>query len=363
MNFWLAVSALLLLSLVTLLVFSLRVNGKTDSKPKYFWGAIVVVSALSLVIYQQLGAERELSLQAKMASLADAAVSNPEASREKIVELVREFEAATRAYPEKPEYWYLLGTQQTALERHAEAAYSYSRAYEFAPGDISLLARQTEAEFIAAQYSLTESVTTLIDQVLAKAPNNPTIMGVLGIAAYRGGQFDAAIKFWERALLDLPPNSLEAQTMRGTIAQVQAQAGSTGEAAGVAPASTNVQAPQTETDQSSGFRVNVSLAEGIALPAETTLFVFVRQAGGPPMPIVVERTSVGVLPTQFLMDDSKVMIQGQSLANFPSLEVVARVSFSGQPTAQSGDYEAIYGPIAPGEVDAPIDLTIANQLP
>lgn len=368
MSFWMAMLGLLFLSLMTLLVFSLRVNNEQDSKPKYFWGAAALVGVVSLLMYQQLGSEGELSLQAKMASLAEGVASNPDASRAKVVELVREFELATQNYPEKPEYWYLLGTQQTALERYSEAAYSYERAYELAPGDISLLARQTEAEFIAAQYSLTEPVTQLIDQVLAKAPNNPTIMGILGITAYRGGQFDTAITFWQRALTSLPANSAEANAMRATIAQAQAQIqpnaeAQTAEAAGTSEVTQGTAAPAEQPDTSSGFRVNVALAEGLAVPPNTTLFVFVRQAGGPPMPIVVERTTVGALPTQFLMDDSKVMIQGQSLANFPSLEVVARVSLSGQPSAQPGDYEAIHGPIVLDEVDGPINLTIADQVP
>jgi len=368
MSFWLAVLSMLLLSLMTLLLFSSRTKGNSETKPNYFWVVLVLVCLVSLLMYQQLGAEKELTLQTKMASLAESAATNPELSRAKTVELVREFESATRAYPEKPEYWYLLGTQQTALARHPEAAESYARAYEFAPGDISLLARQTEAEFLAAEYNLTDKVKSLIDQVLEKAPNQPTIMGILGIMSYRTGQFDNAVRFWERALIGLPANSPDAQAMRATIAQAQAQSGQAASATGSAAAPSQRTAEREVASGGSegssvGFQVNVALADGISLPPDTTLFVFVRQAGGPPMPIVVERTTVGALPTQFFMDDSSVMIPGQSLANFPSLEIVARVSRSGQPTAQSGDYEAIYGPITLAEVDAPIDLTIADQLP
>ena len=360
MNFWLAVLGMLFLSLGAILVFSLRVNGQSDSKPKYFWAVLGLVCFVSLFLYQQLGAEKELGIQAKMTSLAEEAAANPEASRAKTIELVREFESATRAYPEKPEYWYLLGTQQTALARHPEAAESYARAYALAPGDVSLLARQTEAEFLAAEYNLTDTVRSLIDQVLEKAPNQPTIMGILGIMSYRTGQFDSAVQFWERALIGLPANSPDAQAMRATIAQAQAQNQAQSGSTSVAASPTQGGVEETSSE---GIRVNVALADGISVPPATTLFVFIRQAGGPPMPIVVERTTVGTLPTEFYMDDSSVMIPGQSLANFPSLEIVARVSFSGQPTAQSGDYEVVYGPITLAEIEAPIDLTIADQLP
>ena len=355
MIIWLAVLSLLLGSLVILVLFSLRSVGESGRKPPYFWGLTAIACLFSLVIYYQLGAQQELSLGEKMAGLAEAAATNPESSYEKAVELVRELEAATQTYPEKAEYWYLLGVQQVSLERYSEAADAYAQAYELVPGDISLLARQTEAEYIAADYRLTESVKSLIDSVLEKQPNNSTVMGILGITAYRGAQYDAAVKFWERALSTLPPMSADAETMRASIAQAKIQMGET-------QAGTLVDSDQAPAGGVS-FAVNVMLADGLSIPPETTLFVFVRQAAGPPMPIVVERTSVGVLPTQIVMDDSKVMIQGQSLANFPSIEVVARVSFSGQPTAQSGDFQVVAGPFSADEITEPLSLVISDRVP
>lgn len=356
MTIWLAVASLLLASFVVLLIFSYRNVDDSGRKPRYFWGAMVAVAAVSLVMYQQLGAQRELSLGEKMASLANAAATNPESSFEKAMELVRELEAATEAYPDKAEYWYLLGVQQISLERFSEAASAFAQAYELMPGDISLLASQTEAEYVAADYRLTESVKTLIDQVLEKEPNNSTVMGILGITAYRGAQYEAAVQFWERALSTLPPMSTDAETMRASIAQARMQMGQT-------PAVAAAEVSETSEPDGVGFAVNVMLASGLEIPPQTTLFVFVRQAGGPPMPIVVERTSVGMLPAQIMMDDSKVMIQGQSLANFPSLEVVARVSFSGQPTASSGDYQAVAGPFSLEELTEPLTLVISDQVP
>jgi len=46
------------------------------------------------------------------------------------------------------------------------------------------------------------------------------------------------------------------------------------------------------------------------------------------------------LPGEFVLTDADTMLQGNSLSNFAELEIVARLSASGQPLEQSGD---IYG--------------------
>ena len=55
------------------------------------------------------------------------------------------------------------------------------------------------------------------------------------------------------------------------------------------------------------------------------------------------------------------MIPGRSLSGFSEFELIARVSVSGQPTAQSGDW---FGSriVKPAESDA-VTLSIERQIP
>lgn len=371
MTDWLIFAVVLAFCLLFWVLFALKDpssrtshNGSLKSKPVYFWGALALVTVLSILIYRQLGASQELSLQIKMNELAEASAANPDTSFENAIELVRELEDATRAYPEKAEYWFLLASQRMAIERYGEAAEAYAAAHNLVPDDISILARQTEAEYIDADYRLTEDVQSLIDQVLSAEPTNSVVNGILGITAYRGGKFDIAIRFWERALSAMPPMSESAATMRSSIDQAQTmlanQSSGLDSSTEIAGA---VEVQASENAAGAVIEVEVALADTLSFAPDTTVFVFVRQAGGPPMPIVVERTSVGRLPAKFVMDDSKVMIQGRVLADFPSLEVVARVSRSGQPTAQSGDYQAVQGPLSLESIDSPLSLVISELVP
>ena len=61
---------------------------------------------------------------------------------------------------------------------------------------------------------------------------------------------------------------------------------------------------------------------------------------GPPAPLAVKRVLVKDLPLSVTLTENDAMLPQLSIAQFPNLELVARVSRSGQPTAQSGDLES-----------------------
>jgi cytochrome c-type biogenesis protein CcmH len=89
------------------------------------------------------------------------------------------------------------------------------------------------------------------------------------------------------------------------------------------------------------------------------LFVIARAPEGGP-PIAVIRRPVSEVPGQFTLSDADSMIQGRSLANFERITVVARLSASGQPTEQPGDWfaQAEVDPKATGAVALVIDQVV-----
>jgi cytochrome c-type biogenesis protein CcmH len=75
--------------------------------------------------------------------------------------------------------------------------------------------------------------------------------------------------------------------------------------------------------------------------------------------VAVVRASAGGLPGEFGLSDANAMIAGSSLSDFQALSIVARVSLSGQPTAQSGD---LFGEISfrPGQ-DLSVQALVIDQ--
>jgi cytochrome c-type biogenesis protein CcmH len=92
----------------------------------------------------------------------------------------------------------------------------------------------------------------------------------------------------------------------------------------------------------------VSIASGLKGKAEPddAVFIFARAVEGPAMPLAVKRVKVGELPGSFALDDSMAMAPGMSLSAHPRVVVVARVSRSGGPAAQPGDFQGISPPVA-----------------
>jgi cytochrome c-type biogenesis protein CcmH len=100
----------------------------------------------------------------------------------------------------------------------------------------------------------------------------------------------------------------------------------------------------------------VSIDAGLAAEAgkEGTLFVIVRQAGGPPIPIAVLREPNAQLPMPFSIDDTHAMDPSRPLATTGKLSVEARLSRSGNAMRQPGDLYGQVTGIDPGQRDVTI---------
>lgn len=103
------------------------------------------------------------------------------------------------------------------------------------------------------------------------------------------------------------------------------------------------------------------LADKVA-PTDT-VFILVRAAQGPRMPIAVYRKQVKDLPLNFMLDDSMSMQPRVKISNFSEVKVAARISKSGSAVTRPGDYEGVSPAIKPGTsgVDIVIDTLIVSD--
>ena len=79
------------------------------------------------------------------------------------------------------------------------------------------------------------------------------------------------------------------------------------------------------------------------------------------MPLAVQRLSVAQLPAQVVLSDAQAMAPGLNLSNHEQVTVIARVSRSGQPVAQSGDWQIQKSPVSNRE-EKMIQLLISEQV-
>ena len=99
--------------------------------------------------------------------------------------------------------------------------------------------------------------------------------------------------------------------------------------------------------------VSISDAARAALPIDASIFIIARDPAQPSPPIAVTRRSLSDLPFAVELGDRESMIPGRNLSAFAEFEMIARVSVSGRPGAQSGDWFAsrIVRPLESSEID------------
>ena len=76
-----------------------------------------------------------------------------------------------------------------------------------------------------------------------------------------------------------------------------------------------------------------------------THYLFTRVLmNGPKMPLALVKMTAGDLPTTVTLDDSVSMMPAMTLSSIDQVEVIARISKSGQAIMQTGD---IFGSVHP----------------
>ena len=64
-----------------------------------------------------------------------------------------------------------------------------------------------------------------------------------------------------------------------------------------------------------------------------SVFIFARAVSGPPAPLAAKRLTVADLPVTVELGDADAMMPQLKLSNFPEVQLMARISRAGQPTA------------------------------
>jgi len=120
---------------------------------------------------------------------------------------------------------------------------------------------------------------------------------------------------------------------------------------------------QTGPEESAGLQLKLSLNPALQkkLSPESLVFVFARAAESPGPPLAVLRKKVSELPLDIALNDSHAMIPGRTISSVDNVIVGARVSISGNPERQSGDYEQLSNSI-PSNFSKTLELVINDKI-
>ena len=276
--------------------------------------AAVLVPVLGLSLYLHFGSSDKVELTREF--------SQPPQSLE---EMVARLERAAAAQPDSAEGLYFLGRAYMAQNRPAEAARVFERAANLAGRQPELLGQWAQAQYFADDKKWSDKIQALTDEALKADPKEVTSLGLLGIAAFEDQRFEQAIGYWQRLMTELPEGDASRAALEGGIAKAREQLQARGGKVETAPVAKAM----------ASIKVSVDLADAVkasALPGDS-VFIFARAVSGPPAPLAVKRVTVADLPITVELGDVDAMMPQLKLSNFPEVQLMARISRAGQPTA------------------------------
>jgi len=293
---------------------------------------IVVTIGLSAVLYQEIGSP----------GVPSGAGTAPPAD-DMVVSLRKRLEDN----PDDVNGWVLLGRSYQSMNQYDEAIAAFEKAIALEQGQnaetlvglgIALLEQQ--------RGEASDRSTRLFENALALDPNNPNALFYAGGAAARKGDTALAAERWEKLLQqDTPPEVRELLLRKIS------------EWRGLPPPTAEQKQPEALVT----INIAISAAALSDLPSEATVYVIARDPAQPSPPIAVTPRRLSQLPMVVALNDSDAMVAARPLSAFTEFEIVARVSISGSPMAQSGDWSGSV--IINTDDSRSIDLIIDQETP
>jgi len=242
--------------------------------------------------------------------------ADPNEAQPSLADLIPQLEERLAENPTDGDGW--------ALLEFAKAEAALKKATELNDSDPRLIIMLAESGALQNDGDLTGDARPLIEKALAIDPNNQRGQLLLGLSHQQSGEHETALEIFQtlRANPNLTPQGVANLSQMMEQSKIALGGGGSDAASSVA------------------LSVTVTLSDAARAEVSDTdsVFIFARASSGPPMPLAVSRHTVAELPITVTLDDSQAMIAEMTLSKFPSVTVGARVSPSGNPVGESGDW-------------------------
>lgn len=331
MTFW-AVLALLSLVAVAFVVWPLyRSAGRLTPLISV---VIVATVALSAALYYEIG----------QPGVPSGAGSSPDTA-----EMVSALAKRLEDQPDDVNGWLMLGRSYQSLGEYDQAIAALETAFELQQGRNPVTMVALAIALMEQQGGqVSDRAARLFENALTLDPTNANALFYSGGAAAQRGDTALAADRWEMLLqTDTPPEIRELLQRK------------INEWRGLPVPDVAAAARQDATIVS----VNVSLSDlaRAAMPAEATVYVIARDPAQPSPPVAVVPRRLSELPATITMSDKNAMIAARPLSGLARIELVARVSLSGSPGAQSGDWSGAL--VVDANSGQTFDLVIDQEIP
>lgn len=266
-------------------------------------------------------------------------------------ELISAMQTNVYRHADDPDRWMRLSELFLSLEATPSALEALSRAYRLAPDNDEIATTYAQISFFSNGGQLDANSRRVLMEVLAKQPDHEGAQMLMAMGEARSNNFDEAQR-WIKQL-------------RASIA---AKPGDhSGALASLDELSANVE--QQKAQAAEGIEVTVTVNSSLLplIKGDDSLFVAIRDVNGG-APFAAKRLPISVIKqgqATVSLSDLDAMMPDRTLqtarAAKTQLVVVARVSHSGNATAESGDLSA--NPVVIGADNNQVNIEINQQIP
>ncbi len=283
----------------------------------------VLVPVFSIGLYFTLGEYRVV----QDPQIAEAPSAETPMSLEEMQAAIQE---RLRSNPDDARGWFALGRTYMIKQEYDAAITAFQRAYDLMGDEPAVLFALADALALNDAGNLLGEPEKLVQRGLALDPDFPNGLWLAGLAAEQRQDHLAAYQYWTRLLPLIADDPQSASQVAQLLEQLRQQHPEVAAAVGEQP----------EQASQLALRVNVTLDPQLAsqVSDSDSVFVYAKAHQGPPMPLAVKRFTAAELPLEVSLSDADAMMPTLKLSSFEQVVLGARISPSGNPIAQPGDF-------------------------
>lgn len=237
--------------------------------------------------------------------------------------------------------WMVYAELMTRFGLNDEALAAFEKSYQLDNSRLTTLGSYARLLVTIGDETSIARAARLLARMLELEPGNLEGLSLLGVVALQRGDYAQAEFAWQLLRDQLALDDPRRTAVEQALAQLAAQ----------------------QRLASEGLAVTVELSPELQgqVPADATLFVYVRAPQGNPMPAAVVRQAVGDWPVTVRLTAADAMLADYNLSSLDQWQVMARISSDTQIEAAPGDLDATPVVVAAGTAAVVLNINQIKQ--